>query len=86
MKIQIHFVLSFPNIAERNDCLDGFRCNDFTCLPNVFKCDGVEDCSDGEDEDINICKEGNVALCRIISSEFRKVGETGANCNTFFPN
>lgn len=33
-------------------CLDEeFECSDSTCIDLSRKCDGVRDCSDGEDED-----------------------------------
>lgn len=25
-------------------------CNDYTCVHNVFRCDGIDDCADAEDE------------------------------------
>jgi low density lipoprotein-related protein 2 len=29
---------------------DGFECNDGTCIPASFVCDGFDDCAGGEDE------------------------------------
>ena len=33
-------------------CSEGYyMCNDRTCLPSNVKCNGLHDCSEGEDED-----------------------------------
>jgi hypothetical protein len=38
--------------VDRPECLDTeIMCDESKCLPNTFKCDGVQDCEDGADEE-----------------------------------
>ncbi len=33
-------------------------CSDEKCIPAIWKCDAVDDCSDGSDEDSQLCGNG----------------------------
>lgn len=45
-------------LTETRDCPpDHFSCGvGKACIPNIWKCDGHEDCSSGLDEDRSVCK------------------------------
>ncbi|GFR68382.1 low-density lipoprotein receptor [Elysia marginata] len=37
-------------------CLEGrFRCDDGTCIPRAYKCDGFPQCPDSSDEKVDLC-------------------------------
>ena len=50
-----------------------FQCSDLTCISHLYLCDGISDCSDGEDEAEYQCKclkrTGKNQLCRKICNE-----------------
>ena len=42
--------------SDKMDCKkDSFVCSDDKCIPAIWKCDGVKDCSAGSDEDAQLC-------------------------------
>ena len=60
------------------DCKkDSFVCSDGKCIPAIWKCDGVKDCSAGSDEDTQLCINGK-ALVRffILISRFEIIADT----------
>ncbi|XP_055715636.1 low-density lipoprotein receptor-like isoform X4 [Phlebotomus papatasi] len=42
-------------IKENNCTDDKFRCKNGRCIPKHWKCDQERDCSDGSDEDVDVC-------------------------------
>ena len=30
--------------------MESFVCDDYSCVPDVWQCDGIEDCADASDE------------------------------------
>jgi hypothetical protein len=47
---------------------DNFVCSDDKCIPAIWKCDGVGDCSDRSDEDPHICGNGKVFRNLVVCS------------------
>lgn len=52
MFTQNSFMFHFTIHEDRSECLETeISCDETKCLPNTFRCDGVQDCDDGADED-----------------------------------
>ena len=45
-------------IAEGICPINQFRCENDTCIPIPWACDGVDDCGDGSDENDLTCNRG----------------------------
>ena len=46
------FYITLHCHVESTECLDTeISCDSGKCLPNTFKCDGIQDCDDGADEE-----------------------------------
>jgi hypothetical protein len=52
---------------DPNDCKkDSFVCPDDGCIPAMWKCDGVPDCTAGSDEDPQLCRNGKAFINSLI--------------------
>ena len=49
------YCTSLSDVLAIIESCKGFLCNDFTCIDGNWKCDGIVDCTTGEDEDPTTC-------------------------------
>ena len=55
--------MSFPDCRDKTS----FRCSDGMCIPGGLKCNGIQECPDGSDED-ELCGELRISNNLIIIS------------------
>lgn len=47
MSMFVHMTLYLSDVACGEEYI---TCNDYSCVHSVFRCDGIDDCRDAEDE------------------------------------
>ncbi|KJH44241.1 Low-density lipoprotein receptor domain class A [Dictyocaulus viviparus] len=52
-----------------------FTCNDRKCVPQMLVCDGIEDCSEGEDEENCICGDSDKFECNSASGKAKCISK-----------
>lgn len=62
------------NCTKCDDLL-AFTCNDHKCVPQMLVCDGIDDCSDGEDERNCKCGGSDQFECRSASGKVKCISK-----------
>lgn len=68
MKLNRKFSWNFNEIPVSGCKYDEFECDDLMCIRSEKFCDGVEDCSKGEDE--HLCHEYNATYTTEYTDEY----------------
>ena len=55
--------LARPYVLAPGACSDSeWECDDGGCIPEVYLCDGVDDCADYSDEVLEACCDANMTM------------------------